>query len=111
MEVRAHASTLPISPQKLRLVIDQIRGKNAQQSLVILKYMPQKGAELVAKLISSAMANAENNLQLNKDDLYIKTIYANESIRLKRMKAGPRGRYQPRVRRFSHLTVILDEIG
>lgn len=109
MEVRAHASTLPIAPQKLRLVIDVVRGKDAEQALVMLQFMPQKGAKYVYKLVTSALANAENNLQLNRDDMFIKTIFANESIRLKRMKAGPRGRYQPRVRRYSHLTVILDE--
>jgi large subunit ribosomal protein L22 len=109
MEVKAHASTLPIAPQKLRLVCDQVRGRDAQQALVILQYMPQKGAEFIHKLVTSALANAENNFQLNRDDMYIKTIFANEAVRLKRMKAGPRGRYQPRVRRYSHLTVVLDE--
>jgi large subunit ribosomal protein L22 len=109
MEVKAHANTLPIAPQKLRLVIDQIRGKDAEQALVILKFMPKKGADFCFKVIQSALANAENNYQLNRDDMYIKTIYANEAVRLKRMKAGPRGRYQPRIRRYSHLTVVLDE--
>lgn len=108
-DVRALAKTLPISPQKLRLVIDQIRGKNANQALVILQYMPQKGAKFAHKLISSAIANAENNDQLNRDDLFVKSIFADEATRLKRMKAGPRGRSQPRVKRYSHLTVILSE--
>jgi large subunit ribosomal protein L22 len=109
MEVRAQASTLPIAPQKLRLVCDQVRGKNAEQALVILKYMPQKGSEFIYKVLQSALANAENNYQLNRAEMFIKTIFANEAVRLKRMKAGPRGRYQPRIRRYSHLIVILDE--
>jgi large subunit ribosomal protein L22 len=109
MEVRAYASSLPISPQKVRLVIDQVRGKDADQALTILRFMPQKGAEFVRKLVASAVANAENNYELNRQDLYVKTIFADEGIRLKRMKAGARGRYKPRVKRLSHVTVILDE--
>lgn len=108
-DVRAHVKTLPVSPQKLRLVIDQIRGKDAQQALVILQYMPQKGARFVHKLISSAIANAENNNDLDRDELFVKTIFADDAVRLKRMKAGPRGRSQPRVKRYAHLTVILSE--
>ncbi|MBX3063546.1 MAG: 50S ribosomal protein L22 [Anaerolineae bacterium] len=109
MEVKAHATTLPVAPQKLRLVCDQVRGKDAEQALVILKYMPQKGAEFIYKVVASALANAENNFQLNRTDMYIKSIFADEAIKLKRMKAGPRGRYQPRIRRYSHVTVVLDE--
>lgn len=109
MEVRAFARSLPVSPQKIRLVCDQVRGKDADQALAILAYMPQKGADYVSKLIKSAVANAENNFELNRLDLYVKTIFADESFRLKRMKAGARGRYKPRVRRYSHLTVVLDE--
>ncbi|MCC7208532.1 MAG: 50S ribosomal protein L22 [Anaerolineae bacterium] len=109
MEVRAFARSLPVSPQKIRLVCDQVRGKDADQALAILAYMPQKGAGYVSKLIKSAIANAENNFELNRLDLYVKTIFADDSFRLKRMKAGARGRYKPRVRRYSHLTVVLDE--
>jgi large subunit ribosomal protein L22 len=109
MEVKAHARGLPISPQKIRLVIDEVRGKDADQALAILRFMPQKGAHFVSKVISSAVANAENNFELNRTDLYVKTIFANESFKLKRMKAGARGRYKPRVKRFSSVTVVLDE--
>src|SRR5690242_14543233 len=109
MEVKAHARSLPISAQKIRLVCDQIRGKDADQALVMLLFMPQKGAEFVRKLIASAVANAENNFELNRQDLYVKTIYANEALKLRRMKAGARGRYKPRIKRTSQVTVILDE--
>jgi large subunit ribosomal protein L22 len=109
MEVKAHASSLPISAQKIRLVCDQVRGKDADQALVMLRFMPQKGAEFVGKLIASAVANAENNFELNRTDLYVKTIFADEGITMKRMKAGARGRYKPRVKRSSQVTVILDE--
>jgi large subunit ribosomal protein L22 len=109
MEVRASVRSLPISPQKIRLVCDQVRGKDADQALAILAYMPQKGAAYIRKLIDSAVANAENNFELNRTDMYVKQIYADESFRLKRMKAGARGRYKPRVRRYSHVTLVLDE--
>lgn len=109
MEVRAKTTSLSISPQKLRLVIDQVRGMGARQAVTVLEYMPKKGAEMVQKTLLSAIANAENNHDLNPDELYVKTIMADEGPRLKRMKAGARGRYKPRVRRLSHLTIILAE--
>lgn len=111
MEVRAHASYASISAQKLRLVIDQVRGLNAEQALVVLEYMPQKGAEIVHKLVSSALANAENNFELERGNMVIKTIFADGGPMLKRYKAGARGRYKPRKRRTSHLTVILEDRG
>ena len=109
MEVRAVNRYLPISPQKLRLVCDQVRGMGAEQARTVLEFMPQKGAELIGKTLGSALASAENNFDLNPLDLYISEIYAGDGPRLKRFKAGARGRYKPRVKRTSHLTVILAE--
>jgi len=109
MEVKAIVRGLPIAPQKIRLVCDEVRGKNADQAMTILRFMPQKGAKFVRKLIESAVANAENNFELNRIDLYVKTIFADEGLSMKRMKAGARGRYKPRIKRSSHVTVILDE--
>lgn len=109
MEVRAINKHLPISPRKLRLVCDQVRGMGAMQAKVVLDFMPQKGSEMVLKTLDSAIANAQNNFDINPSDLYITQIYAGEGPRLKRFKAGARGRYKPRVKRTSHLTIILDE--
>lgn len=109
MDVRAKTLHLPISAQKLRLVCDQVRGMDADQALVVLEFMPQKGADLVGKTLASAVSNAVNNFDLVRDDLYIASIVADEGPSLKRMKAGARGRYKPRVRRTSHLTVVLAE--
>ena len=109
MEVRASKPYLPISSQKLRLVCDQVRGMDAEEALIVLQYMPQKGAALVHKVLASAIANAENNFELDREFLYVAQIYANEGPSLKRYKAGARGRYKPRVKRTAHLTVILDE--
>jgi len=109
MEVSAHVHGLPISAQKIRLVIDEVRGKDADQALAILRFMPKKGAKFVSKLITSAIANAENNNELNRSDLYVSQIFAGEGSQMKRMKAGSRGRYKPRLKRSSHVTVILAE--
>ncbi|MCY3978800.1 MAG: 50S ribosomal protein L22 [Chloroflexi bacterium] len=109
MEVRAITRYLPISPRKLRLVCDKVRGMDAQEALIVLDYMPQKGSDFVSKTLSSAMANAANNFDLNPDDMYVSRIYAGDGPTLKRFKAGARGRYKPRLKRQSHLWVILAE--
>jgi large subunit ribosomal protein L22 len=109
MDVRATARYLPISAQKLRLVCDQVRGMDADQALIVLRFMPHKGAEFVYKLVESAVANAENNLELNRQDLYITSLLADEGPSMKRVKAGARGRYKPRTKRSSHLTLVLSE--
>ncbi len=109
MQVRAEAKYLPISAQKLRLVADQVRGLNAEQAMVILKFMPKKGADFVSKVLASALANAENNFDLERDEMTVATIMVGGGPMLKRFKAGARGRYKPRLRRTSHLTIILSD--
>lgn len=109
MEVRAMTKYLPISPRKLRLVCDQVRGMDAQEALIVLDYMPQKGAKLVSKTLNSALANAANNFDLNPDAMQVSQIYAGDGPTLKRYKAGARGRYKPRLKRTSHLWVILTQ--
>ncbi len=109
MEVRALTKYLSISPRKLRLVCDKVRGMDAQEAQIVLEYMPQKGAALVSKTLASAMANATNNFDLNPDDLFVSQIYAGDGPTLKRFKAGARGRYKPRLKRTSHLWVFLAE--
>lgn len=109
MEVRAKTKYLAISPQKLRLVCDQVRGMGAEQAKVVLEYMPHKGARMISKTLASAIANAENNFDLDPENLFVSQIFADEGPRLRRFKAGARGRYKPRVKRTSHVTVILAE--
>jgi len=109
MEVKAVNKHLPISSQKIRLVCDQVRGMGADQALVLLEFMPQKGAAMVRKTLHSAVSNAVNNFELEREDLYVHRIFADEGVSMKRYKAGARGRYKPRVKRTSHLTVILEE--
>ncbi len=109
MEVRASWSHVSISPQKLRLVCDQVRGMGAEQAMAALQFMPQKGATILRKLVASALANAENNFDLDREAMVITTIFADGGPMLKRFKAGARGRYKPRKRRTSHVTVVLAE--
>lgn len=109
MEVRAYVKYVSMSPQKLRLVCDQVRGMQAEQALTVLKFMPQKGAGFIHKAVESALANAQNNFDLDPSDMVLKTIFADEGTVLKRFKAGARGRYKPRKKRTSHLTVILSD--
>lgn len=109
MDVQATARYLPISARKIRLVCNQVRGMDAEQALTVLRFMPQKGAEFVAKVIESAAQNAEHNFELNRQDLIVSHLAANEGPRMKRVKAGARGRYKPRMKRLSHVTVILSE--
>jgi large subunit ribosomal protein L22 len=109
MEVRATTKYLPIAPRKLALVCDKVRGMEAEQALVVLEFMPQKGAKFVQKTVASAIANARNNFDLNTTNMIVGQIWAGEGPKLKRFKAGARGRYKPRVRRQSHLWVVLAE--
>jgi large subunit ribosomal protein L22 len=110
MDVQATARYLPISPQKLRLVLNEVRGQNAVEAMNLLQYMPQKGAELTVKVLKSAMANAENNFELDPAEMYISSIYADEGPRRPWRRYGARGRFKPIVRRTSHLTITLSEL-
>ncbi len=109
MEVRASRSYASISAQKIRLVCDKVRGMGAEQALTVLQFMPQKGAEIVHKVVSSALANAENNFELAREDMVVAEVFADGGPMLKRFKAGARGRYKPRKKRTSHVTVVLAE--
>jgi large subunit ribosomal protein L22 len=112
-EVKAVARFIQISPQKVRLVVDLVRGKDADQALDILRFMPQKAAEPVFKLIQSAVANAEQNFGLEIDELYVSRIFADEGPRRRLSpyggRFGARGRFKPIMRRSSHITVVLAE--
>ena len=109
MDVRATSKYLPISPQKLRLVCDAVRGMHPYQAEDTLRFMPQKGATFVLKTLRSALANAENNFELDPADMVIAEIYANEGPRRPWRRFGARGRFKPLIRRTSHLTVVLGE--
>lgn len=108
-DIRAKLSNLDTSAQKARLVVDLVRGKPVAEALNILKFTPNKAAEPVHKLVRSAMANAEENFGISRDDLYIYKIFADEAPTRKWRRFGARGRFKPILRRRSHVTVILRE--
>lgn len=108
-DIHAKLRFLPISAQKVRLVIDLVRGKDVVQALEILRFMPQGAAQPVLKLLSSAVANAEENFGVSRDDLYVAKIFADEAPTRKWRRFGARGRFKPLLRRSSHVTVILHE--
>jgi large subunit ribosomal protein L22 len=106
---RAKARFISISPQKVRQVIDLVRGKDANEAMNVLKFTPNRAAHPVSKLLASAMANGEENFGVSRDDLYVYQIYADEAPTRKWRKFGARGRFKPWLRRSSHITVILRE--
>lgn len=108
-EVRAVARHVRMSPQKVRLVIDQVRGKDATEALTLLKFMPQRAAKPVYKVIASAVSNAEENFGMNREDLYIARILADGGPTRRWRRFGARGRFKPILKRSSHIMVVLKE--
>jgi large subunit ribosomal protein L22 len=111
MEVRANVKHVKISPRKVRLVVDTVRGMPAGEAIVLLRHMPQKAAFEVGKMLKSALANAENNYNLSPDTMYVARIAATEGPTTKRFRPRSRGRVSPILHRSSHINVVLDEIG
>ncbi len=109
IDVKAELSNCTVSPQKARLVLDMIRGKNAHEAVAMLAYVNKKSAKPVSKLISSAIANAEQNFGLSGSNLYIYRITADPAPTRKWRRFGARGRFKPILRRSSHIKVILRE--
>ena len=109
MEAKAIAKYVRMSPIKLKPVTDLVRGKDLNEALTILKFTPGKGAELVEKVVKSAAANAENNVDLDPDDLYVAEIYAHQGPTMKRWRAGAQGRASMILKRSSHIGVTLRE--
>ncbi len=111
MEVRAIARDTGISPRKVRLLVDMVRGKKVDEALTLLRFAPTPTAQVVAKVIKSAAANAENNYQMTPSDLKIVSIFADEARTLKRFRPRARGRVSPILKRSSHITVTVAEQG
>lgn len=109
MEARATAKYVRVSSRKAKLVADLVRGKSIGEALSILAFTPNKAAKVIEKVVLSAMANAENNHNMNPEALYVDQIYANQGPTLKRYKAGPQGRAFPIKKRTSHISVVLKE--
>ena len=106
---RAIARYVRISSRKVKIVIDLIRGKKVDDALAILMYTPKSAAPVVEKLLNSAIANAENNLEMNRDSLYVAEVYANQGPTLKRYWARSHGRADMIKKHTSHITIVLDQ--
>ncbi len=111
MEARAIARYVRVSPQKARLVVDLIRGKDVEEALTILSLCRKSASRILTKVVKSAVANAENTKNLDPDRLYIKKAYVDQGPMMKRIRPRAMGRANVIKRRTSHITVILDEKG
>ena len=105
----AKLSYARVSVQKACFVLDAIRGKNVETAQSILEYNPRYASSLIKKLLESAVANAENNNGMNKDNLYVAECYANKGPTMKRIRPRAQGRAYRIEKRMSHITVVLDE--
>ena len=108
-DIKAKVRFVPISAQKVRLVIDLIRGKDVVEALTMLKFTPNRAAHPISKVLASAAANGEENFGVSRDELYVYRIFADEAPTRKWRRFGARGRFKPWLRRSSHITVVLRE--
>jgi len=111
VEARAKLSYARISSRKVKIVIDMIRNKPVNVAMGILKNTPKAASELLIKLLASAVANAENNHNMDKNNLYIAEIYANQGPTLKRVRPRAQGRAFRIRKRTSHITIVVKELG
>ncbi len=109
MEAKAIARHIRIAPRKIRIVIDLIRGKNVGEAFAILKHTPKVGAEVVEKVLKSAVANAEHNYDLNTDALFVSQAFVDQGPTLKRIHPRSRGQAFKILKRTSHVTLVVKE--
>lgn len=109
METKAVAKYIRISPQKARSVADAVRGKHVQEAFGILKFTPRKAARLIEKVLKSAVANAENNFDMDTENLFVSKIMIDEGPTIKRFKPRAMGRADMIRKRTSHITVVVTE--
>lgn len=109
MEVSARYRYAQISAQKVRLIADQIRGLSAEKATMLLRFSTKKAADLVKKVVDSAVANAEHNKGLDIDELFISRIFVDEGPRAKRFRARARGRGNQILKRSCHITVMVSD--
>jgi large subunit ribosomal protein L22 len=105
---KAIAKYIRISPNKVRRVLDQIRGRSYQEALMILEFLPYKACDPIWKVLNSAAANAQHNLNLKKQNLYVKIVFADQGPTLKRMRPRAQGRGYKILKPTCHITIILE---
>jgi large subunit ribosomal protein L22 len=111
VEVKAIAKNTGLSAIKVRPLVDMVRGKSVDEALTLLRFTPTPKAKYLAKLVRSAVANAENNFQMEPADLKVVKIYVDEARPLRRFRPRSRGRVSPIRKRSSHITVVVSEEG
>ena len=109
IEARASLNYARISSRKVKIVADLIRGKSVEEAQNIVKFAPKASAEILEKLLNSAIANAENNHFMNRSNLYVAEIYANQGPTLKRIRPAAKGSAVRIRKRTSHITIVLRE--
>ena len=109
MEARAIAKYVRMSPMKVGVVLDLIRGKNVDEALAIVKFTPKASSEVIEKLLKSAIANAENNHGMKHEKLYVAEIFANQGPTLKRIRPAEKGSAVRIRKRTSHITIVVRE--
>lgn len=109
MEIKARARFIRISPSKVRLVAREVSGKMVDEVLALLRFLPQRGARVLRKVVEAALANAEQRSQVDVDALFIKGIQVDDGPSLKRFQPRAMGRVNRILKRSSHITVVLDE--
>ena len=109
MEAKAIARYVRMSPMKVNIVLDLIRGKSVNEAIVILQYTPKDAAQVVLKVLKSAVANAEHNLNLNADNLYVSECFVGQGSTLKRFQPHAQGRAFKILKKTSNITVVVKE--
>lgn len=109
MEAKAVARHIRITPRKMRIVINLIRGKSVGEAFAILRNVPKIGSEVVEKVLKSAVANAEHNFDMNSDNLYVAETYVDQGPTLKRIHPRSRGQAFKILKRSSHVTIVVKE--
>ena len=109
MEAKATARTVLIAPRKARLVVNLVRGKDVSDSMAILNNLNKKSARLTKKVLVSAVANAENNFKMDKNNLYVKEAYINDGPIMKRRRIGSRSHIDRHDKKTSHITIVVAE--
>ena len=109
MQAKAIAKYVRISPLKVNFICKEIRGKQVDEALAILKFTPKKGARILEKVLNSTIANAEHNFGLNREDLFVSQAYANNAPVMKRWRPKAKGMAYPILKRSSHVGVVVEE--
>jgi len=109
MRPKAHAKFVRVSPSKAKIVLDQIKGKDVVTAAGLLRYSPRYASDVIYKVLNSAVANAENNLGMDTDKLFVEEAYANQGPTMKRIRPESKGRAYKILKKTSHISIVLNE--